>query len=134
MSSDMLNDDWEHVIQCCLSEFAQQVCDEKQGVDPAVKREPQDPDDYLDKKLVENSDALFTDIASVTAKHAQKIPPRCGGQATQKGTNMLITCHNCGGHGHYQSICPTRTTQSATAGAALGVFHTLDDEDEESLL
>ncbi|KAE9387992.1 hypothetical protein BT96DRAFT_1075817 [Gymnopus androsaceus JB14] len=75
MSSDMLNDDWEHVIQHCLSEFAQQVHDEKQGVDPAVKKEPQDPDDYLDKKLVESSDTLLTDIASVIARHAQKIPP-----------------------------------------------------------
>ncbi|KAE9386006.1 hypothetical protein BT96DRAFT_1006508 [Gymnopus androsaceus JB14] len=116
MSSDMLNDDWEHVIQCCLSEFVQQVHDEKQGVDPAVKKELQDPDDYLDKKLVESSDAFSLTLLLLLQSMHRRFLLDVVAELLRK------------------SICPTRTTQSATAGAALGAVYTSDDEDEESIL
>lgn len=116
IDGDIRYDDMEHVICRALNEYAQQSREELKKPNLKVEKK----EDAVDNVV---SDALIADIVAMVASRLNIGSPR---PATQRSTSMLITCHKCGGRGHYKSICPNKDPP-----AAAGIADQADGDDDE---
>ena len=113
LRSDLQNDDLEHVISCLYSEYHEQVKDQKGATGSEDNGSPV-------KSEAMNVTDLLALVASFAKDRKKALP---AAPAMQKGKTIQVTCHRCGGRGHYQADCATPATHGEAQIAEV------DDED-----